>query len=500
MPTPATTPTVTINPADTRAIDRVTSAHFLPYQIAWLNDPAPVKMWEKSRRIGADYTESYDAVVARLSGRVGRDYWYSSADESAAVEQAIYTKRWLKLFDLVYEESEGTELIDGRDQRVMSVTLPEINGRCPRMTFMTSSPTGFRSKGGDVCLSEFAHHKNASGMWQAASPTAMRGGSIRVLSTHWGEGSEFDNLLAQARRHADPATHGKPRATDLRASIHRTTIVDAVNDGLVENINRFEGTDFTRESFIADLRSRCGSEDRWLEEFMCVPSAQSASFFPTVLLRECVGREVPTPTNDLGRFLADIDARVRKLQPSAINMGCDVGRKNDRFVIWAWGRCGTQRVPMGALVYHGRDFADMETALNAVMGAMFGSDGGGLAVRRVCIDATGLGMQLAERTARRWRGRAEEVTFSAAVKEDIFTRVRAGLEERTVVLPDDAAVLADFTAIRREVTKAGNSRYSAEANEHGHADIATAAALGLMADETGRAMMRFVDLAAGGVL
>lgn len=491
---------VTVQPgSDTlgeRDIARVRKAHFLPYQLAWLDDTSTVKFWEKSRRIGADYVESYAALVSRLAGLNPRDYWYSSADESAAVEQCLYTKRWAELFNLVAEEVEGVELIDGSEQRVMSLTLPEINGRRVRMSFMTSSPNRFRSKGGDVCLSEFAHHKAADEMWKAAAPTATRGGTIAVISTHNGEHSEFHRLIGQARTTAE----GRGRAGDLAASIHRVTIDDAIEQGIVENINEHQRTAFTRESFRAHLRSLCGDDDRWNEEYLCIPSAQSASFFPTVLLRECVGREVPTPTNDLGRFLADIDARVRKLQPSAINMGCDVGRKNDRFVIWAWGRCGTQRVPMGALVYHGRDFADMETALNAVMGAMFGSDGGGLAVRRVCIDATGLGMQLAERTARRWRGRAEEVTFSAAVKEDIFTRVRAGLEERTVVLPDDAAVLADFTAIRREVTKAGNSRYSAEANEHGHADIATAAALGLMADETGRAMMRFVDLAAGGVL
>jgi phage FluMu gp28-like protein len=66
-----------------------------------------------------------------------------------------------------------------------------------------------------------------------------------------------------------------------------------------------------------------------------------------------------------------------------------------------------------------------------------------------------------------------------------------------VLLPDDDRVVADFTAIRRTITKAGHSRYDAEANEHGHADIATAAALGLMADESGKSVMRMVPVVGG---
>lgn len=476
-----------------REVTRARRGLFLPYQEAWIDDASPVKLWEKSRRIGADYCESYRAVVCRLLGQNGRDYWYSSADESAAVEQMQYMKSWLKMFNAVFKEEHGEEMIDGDSVKVMSLQLPMIAGRATRMTVMTSSPKRFRSKGGDVCLSELAFHQRADEMWKAATPTTTWGGDLAALSSHNGEGSKFNSLIGQARRHADPETYGQPRDGDLIASVHRTTIDDAIADGLIEKINETQGTAYDRAGFRASLRSKCASEDAWLEEYMCVPSSQSASYFPTVLLRDCVSQHAARPTESLGIFLAEINKRAGDC--SAIAAGCDVGRVQDRFVIWVTGRMGTMRQTLGVLVYHGLDFREMEIALHALMGRTFGPNR--LRVRRLVIDATGLGMQLGERMTQRYATRVEAVTMTAAVKEDMFTRARAGFEERTFLLPDDDRVLADWTMIRREVTVSGHSRYAADANEHGHADMATAGALSLVADESGKPAMRAVQVVGG---
>ena len=37
-------------------------AYFLPYQVAWIRDPARLKIVEKSRQIGFSYADSYDSV------------------------------------------------------------------------------------------------------------------------------------------------------------------------------------------------------------------------------------------------------------------------------------------------------------------------------------------------------------------------------------------------------------------------------------------------------
>ena len=108
-------------------------------------------------------------------------------------------------------------------------------------------------------------------------------------------------------------------------------------------------------------------------------------------------------------------------------------------------------------------------------------------------------MQLAERMVKKHRSRCEAVSMTNAVKEDMFTRLRAGVEEITVELPNDDETLRDFGSIRKEVTIAGNIRYSAASNEHGHADRATAAALGLVADESAKSVMKSYSIAGEGL-
>ena len=83
---------------------------FLPYQLRWLNDKSKVKIWEKSRRIGATYVQSYEDVRDCVYKRVPA-VWFSSADESAAREYIDYCEQWTKLFN-VAAKSLGEVIID----------------------------------------------------------------------------------------------------------------------------------------------------------------------------------------------------------------------------------------------------------------------------------------------------------------------------------------------------------------------------------------------------
>lgn len=469
---------------------------WLPYQLAWINDESPAAIWEKSRRIGADYCESFRCVTDRMSGKRAVDYWYSSADESAALEFAEYVKAWLGLYNAAYELVEDRQLIDGKDTLRMTFRLPAVNGIRTRITVLTSNPTRFRSKGGDLTISELAFHQQAAQLMKAAVPVATWGGQVRIISSHNGIDSEFNELLEQARKHEDPELYGEPRKTDFKASVHRTDIFDAVNQGLCERINEKAGTSKTREQFLDDLMALCATQEVWDEEFGCIPSKQGGSYFPHALLKLCVTKRSAVPTDDLDTFIADI--KLRAAECDKASGGADIGRTSDRFVIWVWGRSGTKRITLGILVWQGRDFDAMEHAINTLMHTQITFAGGRtLRLSRLAIDSTGLGMQLAERMGKKHRGRVEAVSMTSAVKHDMFTRMRAGVEELSVELPDDSITLADISSIRKEVTAAGNVRYAAAANEHGHADRATAAALGLVADESARAPMRSVEVEEG---
>ena len=48
--------------------------YFMPYQAAWINDRARLKICQKGRQIGLSYADSYDSVE-KAAVQNGRDVW-----------------------------------------------------------------------------------------------------------------------------------------------------------------------------------------------------------------------------------------------------------------------------------------------------------------------------------------------------------------------------------------------------------------------------------------
>lgn len=471
------------------------NAFFMPYQTAFINDQSPVVVGEKSRQIGISEALAFKVVMDRFSGDRPWPYFYSSADELAAREFILYVRRWCEKFGQVVEIIEGEEVFEDEKIKVMSVAIPDPQGREHRVVAMTSSPKTMRSKSGDVGLDEFAHHPDQLGMWQAASPITTWGFQLHVISTHNGEESVFNQLFVKAGKRAlDPEAHGVPRAHDIPVSLHTVTIYDAVEQGLVEKINAARGTSISREKFIDDRRRIAGTQEVWEEEYECKPSAQSGSYFPYELLRACVREDAPSATEDLSEFINSCVALCGE-GSEGIYLGVDVGRKRDRFVVWAAARFGASMRAVGILSWQHRRWSMMEAALDTMM--VSGSLGS--RVVRMVIDETGIGHMLAERMMDKHGHRVEGVTFTNAVKAHLAALSRRHIEERTSTLPDDPIVLAAFNSIRREVTAAGNVRFDAERNEHGHADEFWAYALAMHAAESKGPRCRVVKVT-GGVL
>jgi phage FluMu gp28-like protein len=107
-------------------------------------------------------------------------------------------------------------------------------------------------------------------------------------------------------------------------------------------------------------------------------------------------------------------------------------------------------------------------------------------IRRCALDASGLGLMLAEELQARWGARVEPVVFTAAVKEELAVRVKRLLEERRLLLPYDPVIRASLAAVKRYVTPAGNIRFDADRTDASHADHFWALALALAAaDDSG---------------
>lgn len=424
----------------------------LPYQEAWRRDANPMKIWEKSRRIGATYAEANDVVFTRLGGRKV-DYWFTSADESAAYEFAEYNRFWLSVAHAVADsfEEDIEDPVTGKTARAFCVRFP--NGA--RMTAMTSNPRRFRSKGGDVGLDEYAYHDKPGAMYDAAEACTMWGGWLRILSTHNGEGSEFNKFCQMGHRHA----RGEAKPSDIPFSILRVTLPDAVRQGLVERINEVAGTEYTREEFLKERRSRCRNLDQWNQEYMAIPSTDTTAWLPYELIEGCEDDKAGNAA-----FAGDGQRYI----------GMDVGETTDLTTVWTLERVGDVLWTRELVVFTDEPLSVKQDALIARIKHP--------RVVRACIDGTGVGAQIAQAAAR--TGKGESVKFSLSVKDELASPLRGLFEDKRIRIPGSAEIREDLHAVRMTRTASGNIRFDAERSQAGHADRFWALALACHAAKT----------------
>lgn len=416
---------------------------FLPYQMRWLKDNSKIKIWEKSRRIGATYVQSYEDVRDCVYKKVP-SVWFTSADESAAREYIDYCKKWVKLFNVVAEDL-GEQIIDS-DKDVKAYVIEFSNGT--KIHALSSNPNAFRSKGGKVVIDEFAHHKNPVEMWRAAKPCITWGFPLRILSTHNGQTSLFYKFIAQVTKGI------------LKWSLHTTPIQLAVKEGLVDKIFGRKTTKQEQEQWLEEQKRDCFDEYTWLQEYCCIAIDEACSFLPYDLIATC---EMP----DVLKSLEDLKGDLY--------VGIDIGRRKDLTVVWCLERFENSKYTRKVKVLEKTPFHIQYEIISDILKHP--------KLRRCCIDSTGIGMQLAE-TAQRDFGkyRVEAVMFTNKSKEEMAYNLRINFENKSVFIPPEHDIREDLHSIRRIPTKAGNIRFDSDSSEvNGHADRFWGLALALIA-------------------
>lgn len=419
--------------------------YFLPYQVEWLNDQSQVKVWDKSRRIGATYVQAYEDVLDCIQKKVPA-IWFSSADESAAKEYILYCAQWAKLFDIGARDLGEAALESEKAVKTFQILF--TNGA--RITALSSNPKQFRSKGGKVVLDEFAHHEDSRALWKAAKPAIMWGYPIRILSTHNGKSCLFYKFIESIKQ-------GK-----LKWSLHQTDIYKAAYDGLVEKIKGRPVTDKEIEAWIEEQRKDAFDEFTWLEEYCCQPVDEKSAFLS---YEEIVACETEIEPFDL-----------RQIDPNAnLYLGVDIGRRKDLTVIWL--------LDTNHKFHHTLNVRVIEKTPFRVQMEIISSYLAHPATRRCCIDASGLGMQLAEQLKEKFGSKVEPITFTGPVKEELAYNLRMNFENKTVAIPADHDIREDLHSVRKVTTASNNIRFdvNAESEVSGHADRFWALALALYA-------------------
>ncbi|GAB4327335.1 MAG: terminase family protein [Calditrichia bacterium] len=423
------------------------SAYFLPYQIRWLQDNSRIKIWEKSRRIGATYVQAYEDVRDAATGKIPA-VWFSSADETAAREYILYCEKWVKLFDTA-ARSLGQIVIDS-EKNIKALVIELANGA--RIHALSSNPKAFRSKGGKVILDEFAFHDDADSMWAAARPVITWGYPLRILSTHNGKQCRYYRFIQAIKK-------GK-----LKWSHHKTDIFTAVKEGLVDKILGHPTTPQEREAWLEEEHQACFDEDTWLQEYCCVAVDEASAFLPYQLIQNCqlaYNFNYTNPNHALKRLAATDELYV----------GMDIARKKHFSVIWGLIKTGLIFQTAFVIPLHRQTFKQQKRVLFQTLRHP--------ALRRAALDATGLGMQLAEEAQEEFgKYRVEAINFSGRVKEDLAYTIRNDFEDRAILIPDNDEIREDLHSLKKITTVAGNIRFDVAKTDSGsHADYFWALAL-----------------------
>lgn len=415
--------------------------YFLPYQAAVIEDASNLIVIEKSRQIGMSYAVAYKAV--RLVSQKGNrlDVWVSSRDDAQARLFLDDCKGWARLLNLA--ANDLGEMLFDKENDFSAYVLEFASGL--RIYSLSSNPNALAGKRGHVVLDEFALHQDQRLLYRVAKPVTTWGGQLIIISTHRGMASVFNEIIRDIKEKGNP----------MGWSLHTITLQSAVEQGLVERINAKTGRTETNDAYLKRIRAECLDVEQWQQEYCCRPSDDATAFITYELITACEADCM----KDIGYLRACANP---------LYLGMDVGRKKDLTVIDVGEKIGDVLWDRVRIELQNKSFSEQREVLWDLLRLP--------QLKRACLDATGLGMQLAEEARAQFGWKVEPITFTGPVKEELAFALRAAFEDKTLRIARDPNLHADLRGIRKQTTTAGNIRFTGE-SEDSHCDRFWAKAL-----------------------
>src|SRR5947207_3538484 len=125
---------------------------------------------------------------------------------------------------------------------------------------------------------------------------------------------------------------------------------------------------------------------------------------------------------------------------SPLFLGGDLARKHDLCVFDVGERIGDVLWDRVRLELENKSFSEIKSELYRLLRLP--------QLKRCCLDATGLGMQLAEEAKADFGWKVEPVTFTAPVKEELAFGLRADFEDKRVRIVRDDKLRADLWGLK----------------------------------------------------
>lgn len=437
---------------------------FFPYQLDWALDPATFAICCKSRQIGISHTTSFVGVL--WGAFLGETTTFISETDVQSMEILDKAKRHARALQML-----GSDVADMGSDNKHHIWFHKTGGQ-----IVALPSTGGRSFSGNVFLDEFAYQKHARKVWDAAIPAALLGDfRVRVVSTPNGVGNEFHDLWEIA---TDP---GKKMIVDgqemsIPWSPHLIPLKVAMGQGFPVSLAKC-WTMAKHDQRLFDQMFNCSFLDAILQ------------YIPHDVVEACCVDYADLPSH--GNHFA----------------GLDVGKEVDLTVLTVLREWQGRRWVVHVESMKRTD----EDGMHEMVARAFER----FRIKRLCVDATGIGAFPAERIKKRHseaidvshrRPKVELIDFTLQSKEMMATSLFSAFNDELLKLPRTESSLPQgvwssssgivrqenatgwlgkmkraVSSIMRVVTDAGNVRYDAPRTAEGHADHAWSLALANLA-------------------
>ncbi|WAU72886.1 hypothetical protein [Acinetobacter sp. TR11] len=458
--------------------DRV-PAVLLPYQQQWVADDSPLKIAEKSRRIGLTWAEAADVALIASTDRNagGQNIYYVGYNKDMTVEFIQACAMWSKAYDLAAAEIEDGIWEDGDKQIQTFIIRYPKSGL--RIEALTSRPSNLRGRQGILVLDEAAFHDDLDELIKAAMAFLIWGGKVRIISTHDGEDNPFNVLIQEIRA-------GKRKGT-----VHRVTFHEAVEQGLYKRVCMRKGTDYDLEEekvWVEEIYSFYG--DGATEELDVIPSNGGGKWLSVALLNKRKNFDIPVlrftapkhwehqDTSEISRMVEMEEWFNEHLKPLLEALprqeesyyGLDFARKKNACSLWMNQRKqdGRRYCPFVFEMFN-VPYKQQEKVMLLIL-AMLPN------LRKGAQDATGNGGFLAEALKIVYGERIEAVMLNEGWYRENTPHFKAALEDGEIIdMPADRDIQEDhraFVLVKgvARIPEAGKS--NTDKNRHGDSGIA----------------------------
>jgi phage FluMu gp28-like protein len=440
------------------------------FQIRINDDPARTVFTEKARQVGWSWNRAAHALAkSHLRDRYLRVFVSYNLDD--AKEKILYARTLYESMPRRFQEklTNDSALSLGFKNGSRLVTMFRPRGKGPA----------------DVDIDEPAHMAKAREIYNAAQGMTARRGQIHIGSTHFGQGffwemaTNKDGRYSRFSRHKIYWWDSRYLCTNVKEARERAPVLTTE-----ERVYKY-GTPALQEIFDSMLL-----ED-FQEEFELVPQADVTSYISIEDILACANPELK---------VYDDFEELKKQCRGPLYGGFDVGRRRHPSVLFVLERLEDNFYQRLMKTFAGESFEAQKHQLREFIDIT--------QPVRLCIDETGIGMNLAEDLWREYpavveginfaerietelpavrgeRPRAKQRKSTVAIKERLASNVKILFENRGITIYADRRLVNQIHSIKRITGIGGYVRYDTDKNERHHADMFWALALSLHGAVTG---------------